>query len=307
MRIKGYKLFLILVCCSYLKGNAQSIPMYSQYMYNMVNINPAYAGSRGVPSLSLIWREQWSGMPGSPSTKSVSYDMPVKENKYGLGVQMFDDKYVNYIRRTGVNLYYSLKIPVSEKGVLSMGLKAGFYNDLKLLTNVDLGAIKAYDPAFASNFNNVIPLAGAGVYYNDDHLYLGFSSPDVITFSSVKNYTSDKSLYQVNSRHFFLTAGYSYDINSDISFKPSMLIKATSGAPVQLDLNTNIWLKNMIGLGVSYRTSESILAMFESQLTPQFRFGYAYDMPFNRPNSHELFLRIEVGSLFPNDKSYKIY
>jgi type IX secretion system PorP/SprF family membrane protein len=220
---------------------------------------------------------------------------------------MFDDKYVNYIRRTGVNLYYSLKIPVSEKGVLSMGLKAGFYNDLKLLTNVDLGAIKAYDPAFASNFNNVIPLAGAGVYYNDDHLYLGFSSPDVITFSSVKNYTSDKSLYQVNSRHFFLTAGYSYDINSDISFKPSMLIKATSGAPVQLDLNTNFWLKNMIGLGVSYRTSESILAMFESQLTPQFRFGYAYDMPFNRPNSHELFLRIEVGSLFPNDKSYKIY
>jgi type IX secretion system PorP/SprF family membrane protein len=273
----------------------------------MVNINPAYAGSRGVPSLSLLWREQWSGMPGSPSTKSVTYDMPVKDNQYGLGVQMFDDKYVNYIRRTGVNLYYSLKIPVSEKGVISMGLKAGFYNDLKLLTNVDLGPIKAYDPAFAANFNKVIPLAGAGVYYNDDHLYLGFSSPDVITFSSVKNYASDKSLYQVNARHFFLTAGYSFDLNEDVSIKPSLLMKATSGAPLQVDVNTNLWLKNMIGLGVSYRSSESVLAMFESQLTPQLRFGYAYDMPFNRPNSHELFLRIEIGSLFPNEKSYKIY
>jgi type IX secretion system PorP/SprF family membrane protein len=291
----------------YLQGNAQSIPMYSQYMYNMVNINPAYAGSRGVPSLSLLWREQWSGMPGSPTTKSVTYDMPMKDKQYGIGIQMFDDKYVNYIRRTGANLYYSLKIPISEKGVLSMGLKAGFYNDLKLLTSVDLGPIKAYDPAFASNFNNVIPLAGAGVYYNDDHLYVGFSSPDIITFSSVKNYASDKSLYQVNARHFFLTAGYSVNLNEDVSVKPSFLLKATSGAPIQVDVNTNLWLKNMIGLGVSYRSSESVLAMLEAQLTPQLRFGYAYDMPFNRPNSHELFMRIEIGGLFPNEKSYKIY
>jgi hypothetical protein len=82
-------------------------------MYNMVNINPAYAGNTGVPTLSAIWREQWVGLPGSPSTKSFSYDMPTENKKMGLGVQLFDDKYVNYIKRTGVNLYYNIKIPVS--------------------------------------------------------------------------------------------------------------------------------------------------------------------------------------------------
>jgi type IX secretion system PorP/SprF family membrane protein len=93
----------------------QSLPMYSQYMYNMVNINPAYAGSRGVPSLSAIWREQWVGLPGSPSTKSFSYDLPTNDKKMGLGVQLFDDKYVNYIKRTGLNMYYISKYQLLTK------------------------------------------------------------------------------------------------------------------------------------------------------------------------------------------------
>ena len=285
----------------------QSLPMYSQYMYNMVNINPAYAGSRGVPSLSAIWREQWVGLPGSPSTKSFSYDLPTNDKKMGLGIQLFDDKYVNYIKRTGLNLYYNIKIPVSEKGVLSMGLKGGLYNDTKNLNNAYLGASSQYltDVTYANNFNRIVPLAGAGIYYNDDKFYAGFSAPDVLVFSKVKDYNSDNALFQVNEVHYFLTAGYSVDINEDLQVKPSVLMKATSGAPVELDLNTNVWLHNVIGAGVSYRTNESILAMLETQVTAQLRFGYAYDMPFKRPNSHELFLRYEFGRLFPNAKSNK--
>ena len=289
------------------EGSSQSIPMYSQYMYNMTNINPAYAGNRGVPSLAFIWREQWSGLSGAPSTKSLTYDMPTNNKKYGFGVQLFDDRYVSVIRRTGVSMYYNLKIPVSEHGVLSFGLKGGFYNDLKMLTNVDLGQISAYDAAYSTNFNKIIPLAGAGVYYNDDHFYAGFSAPDVITFSKVQNYRSDSSLYQVNEVHYFFATGYSFDVNDDVSIKPSLLVKMVSGAPIEADLNTNVWLKNTIGIGGSYRTGESILAMAQVQVTPQFRIGYAYDMPFKVPNTSELFLRLEFGQLFPNSKTHKIY
>ncbi len=299
-------LVLGVLCCQ--KLAAQSLPMYSQYMYNMVNINPGYAGNRSVPSLSAIWREQWVGLPGSPTTKSFTYDAATKDNKNGFGVQLYDDKYVNYIKRTGVNLYYNFKIPVSERGVLSLGLKGGFYNDTKNLNSTYLGASNYQtDVAYATNLNQVVPLAGAGVYYNDDKFYAGFSAPDLIVFSKVKNYNADNSLFQVNEIHYFLTSGYSFDINDEVQLKPSFLLKATSGAPLEIDLNTNIWLKNMVGLGLSYRTAESILGMAEVQVTPQLRFGYAYDMPFKRPNSHELFLRYEFGRLFPNSKSYKLF
>jgi type IX secretion system PorP/SprF family membrane protein len=290
-----------------INGYGQSMPMYSQYMYNMTNINPAYAGNRSVPSLAFIWREQWAGMPGAPSTKSITFDMPTENKKVGLGIQLFDDKYVNVIQRTGLNLFYNLKFPVSDKGVLSLGLKGGFYNDKKMLTNVNLGQVSAYDGAYANNFNRIVPLAGAGIYYNDDHFFAGLSAPDVITLSKVKSYQSDSSLYQVNEVHYFLTTGYSFDINDDVTVKPSLLLKMVSGAPIQTDFNANVWLKNMVGVGASYRSGESVLGMAELQVTPQFRVGYAYDMPFKRPNTSELFLRVEFGHLFPNKKNYKIY
>ena len=301
--MRNYRIVFLYIFCMMLtfESSAQSLPMYSQYMYNMVNINPAYAGSRGVPSLSVLWREQWVGLPGSPSTRSFAYDLPTNDKKMGLGIQLFDDQYVNYIKRTGLNLYYNIKIPVSDKGVLSMGLKGGLYNDTKNLTNAYLGASSQYltDVTFANNFNRIVPLAGAGIYYNDDKFYAGFSAPDILVFSKLKDYNSDNALFQVNKIHYFFTAGYSIDLNEDVQIKPSALLKATSGAPLAFDLNTNIWLHNVIGAGLSYRTNESVLAMLETQVIAQLRFGYAYDMPFKRPNSHELFLRYELGRLFP--------
>lgn len=302
-----YKLAIVVFTFIQIQGYSQSMPMYSQYMYNMTNINPAYAGSRGVPSLAIMWREQWAGLPGAPSTKSITFDMPSENKKVGFGIQLFDDKYVNVIHRTGLNLYYNIKIPVSERGVLSFGLKGGFYNDMRNLTSVNLGQVSAFDAAYATNFNKMVPLAGAGIYYNDDHFFVGFSAPDVITFSKVQTYKSDSSLYQVNEIHYFLTTGYSFDVNEDLTVKPSIMLKAVSGAPIQADLNANVWLRNTIGVGASYRTGESVLGMAEVQISPQFRVGYAYDMPFKTPNTNELFLRLEFGHLFPNNKKYKIY
>jgi type IX secretion system PorP/SprF family membrane protein len=287
---------------------SQSVPMYSQYMYNMTNINPAYAGARIAPSLTALWREQWVGLAGSPSTKTISYDFATNNNKVGLGAQVFDDKYVNNIKRTGLNLMYNIKIQVAEKGMFSAGLKFGFYNDVKNLTSFYQGAISQpnSDPAISNNLNKIVPLAGVGFFYFTDKFYVGASAPDLILFSKVANYATDKSLYQVNNIHYFLTSGYSYDLNEDVNIKPSILIKAVTGAPVEYDLNTNVWLKNIVGVGASYRLRQSVLALAEVQATPQLRVGYAYDMPFIRPNSHEFFLRYEFGRKFPKLNTYKI-
>jgi type IX secretion system PorP/SprF family membrane protein len=304
MRLKcTYILLLMSFLISFNKGQSQSLPMYSQYMYNMVNINPAYAGNRGVPSATLLWREQWAGMPGAPSTKSLSLDLPNSSKTMGYGVQFFDDKYANVLRRTGVNLFYNIKVKVTENGVLGLGFKGGFYNNTKNLTNVDLGPVPGYDLAFASNINKIVPQLGTGVYYNDDHFYLGVSMPDVITFLNKQ----DKNIYQVVDNHFFLTSGYSFNVNEDLEIKPSVMLKAAKGAPLAIDYNTNVWLKNKIGVGVSYRKKESVLALLELQANPKLRIGYAYDMPFNKPNSHELFLRFEFGDVFPSNKTFKIF
>jgi type IX secretion system PorP/SprF family membrane protein len=298
---------IALVWCTSVK--AQSLPMYSQYMFNMTAINPAYAGNRGVGGVTGVWREQWAGLPGAPTTKSLTYDDVNNEKKVGYGVQVFEDKYVSYFNRTGVNLFYSLKVPVSEKGVLSFGIKGGLYNDVKNLNAVYLGvtAQTNTDIAYASNLNKIVPLAGAGLYYNDDKFYLGFSVPDMILFSKVTNYNSDANLYHVNSLHYYLASGYNYIVNDEVAIKPSVLVKAVGGAPIEADLNTNVWLHNTIGVGASYRTSESILAMLEFQATPQLRIGYGYDMPFKMPNTHEILLRYEFGRLFPNSKSFKLF
>ena len=302
------RIFLLFITIFSLnKGIAQSLPLYSQYMYNMVSINPAFAGSRGVPSFSAILREQWSGLPGAPTTKSFTFDLPMKDKKMGFGVQMFEDKYVNYINRTGINLSYNIKVQVSENGVLSLGLKGGFYNDAKNLVDVNLGfGNSSYDAAFASNMNKLVPLAGAGMMYISDKFYAGFSVPDIVVFSNNLKSVSDNNLFQVNELHYFVTSGYSFDVSEDVQIKPSILMKSTSGAPIQFDYNTNIWLRNLLSVGGSYRTGESVLAMAEIQANPQLRFGYAYDMPFKRPNSHELFFRYEYGRLFPKSKPFKI-
>lgn len=304
MRFKSaYILLLMFFLISFKNGQGQSLPMYSQYMYNMVNINPAYAGNRGVPSISFLWREQWAGMPGAPSTKSLSFDLPNNLKTMGYGVQFFDDKYANFLRQTGINLFYNVKMKVTENGVLGLGFKGGFYNNSKNLTSVNLGLVPGYDLAFASNINKLVPQLGTGIYYNDDHFFFGVSMPDIITFIN-KN---DKNIYQVVDNHFFLTSGYSFSVNEDIEIKPSIMFKAANGAPLAIDYNTNIWLKNRIGFGVSYRKKESILALLEFQANSQFRIGYAYDLPFNKPNSHELFLRLEFGEIFPSNKPFKIY
>ena len=276
----------------------QQEPMYSQYMFNMLNINPAYAGSRGAISTVALYRNQWVGFPGAPRTTSFSFDMPLQNKKIGIGAQFYDNR-IGIERTTGFNAMYAFRFQFAGSGTLSLGLQAGLLNYQANYTEVN--TYVPNDPAFSSNVRGILPAFAAGVYYNSDKFYVGFSTPALLK-TKIK-YNNAAEIASVTSRdlHLFLTAGTVFDLNQDLALKPSMLIKAVSGAPVQMDLNVNLWLQNKIAIGASYRTGDAIVGMVEFQFNQQFRFGYAYDKTFSNlgtlaNGTHELMFRMEFGS-----------
>lgn len=278
---------------------AQTEPMYSQYMYNMLGVNPAYAGSREATSLNFFQRRQWVGLAGAPQTTSVSVDGAFNDNKLGWGVQAYDDK-LGVEKADGLNMMMATHIQVSDKGSLSGGLSVGIMNYRIDLMNVQ-GRYTPSDPAFYSNFNKWLPAVGLGLYYNTDKFYAGFSVPNVLKSRLTAFDVMNSGIQKVNSTHIFFTTGYVFDINEEVKIKPSTMIKAVGGAPIEADFNTNLWLRDLIGLGFSYRTGDAMVGMAEAQIYDHLRIGYAYDisispLKYYNNGSHELMFRYEIGN-----------
>lgn len=276
---------------------AQQHPMYSQYMFNMMNINPAFAGSAGVAQVSALFRNQWIEIPGAPQNTSVSFDMPIDEKKIGIGVQFYNEK-LGIERSSGFNLIYALRIPISENGVLSMGIQGGIMNYKATYTNVV--TFESNDPSFYDNVNGLLPAAAAGISYNTDKFYVGFSTPALLKTKVVNN-AADVSSAAGKDLHFYLSSGYNYDVNEDLVLKPSILIKAVIGAPLEYDFNLNVWMQNIFGLGVSYRTGDAIVGIAQLKLGNRLNIGYAFDKTFTNlgtysKGSHELMLRLDIGT-----------
>jgi type IX secretion system PorP/SprF family membrane protein len=303
----------ILICAIMVWGNnvfAQTEPMYSQYMYNMLGVNPAYAGNREATSFNFFQRRQWVGLAGAPQTTSVSIDGAFNDNKLGWGVQTYDDK-LGVERADGVNMMMATHIQVSDKGTLSGGLSVGLMNYRIDLLNVQ-GRYTPSDPAFYSNFNKWLPAVGLGIYYNTDKFYAGFSIPNVLKSRLTAFDVMNSGIQKVNSTHIFFTSGYVFDVNEDVKIKPSTMIKAVGGAPIEADFNTNVWLKNVIGLGFSYRTGDAMVAMAEAQINNNLRVGYAYDitispLKYYNNGSHELMFRYEFGNNNTKIKSTRYF
>ena len=289
---------------------AQTEPMYSQYMYNMLGVNPAYAGNREATSFNFFQRRQWVGLARAPQTTSVSLDGAFNDNKLGWGVQAYDDK-LGVERADGVNMMMATHIQVSDKGTLSGGLSMGLMNYRIDLLNVQ-GRYTPSDPAFYSNFNKWLPAVGLGIYYNTDKFYAGFSVPNVLKSRLTAFDVMNSGIQKVNSTHLFFTSGYVFDVNEDVKIKPSTMIKAVGGAPIEADFNTNVWLKNVIGLGFSYRTGDAMVAMAEAQINNNLRVGYAYDitispLKYYNNGSHELMFRYEFGNNNTKIKSTRYF
>lgn len=280
---------------------AQQDAMYSQYMFNTLSINPAFAGSRGVVSATALGRIQWSGIPGAPRTQTFSVHSPIAKQRIGVGLQVFNDR-VGITKTTGAFMSYAYRLRLG-KSVLSMGLQAGLANFRADYSTVEMSSsLPNGDPSFSQSVNKLIPNFGAGLYLSAKKFYLGLSVPHL-----VNNSLSDNQFKVTNSfisrqyLQWFASTGYSFDINKDFCLKPSMLLKGVYGAPWQLDVSANLWMVERFAFGMSYRSSADLVFMLEMQATPQFRFGYSYDRGVNgiatfNNGSHEFMLRYEIGN-----------
>ncbi|MES2558371.1 MAG: type IX secretion system membrane protein PorP/SprF [Bacteroidota bacterium] len=274
---------------------AQQDAMYSQYMFNMLAVNPAYAGNREVLSITGLTRAQWVGLKGAPVSNTVSIDAPIRNKHIGLGAQLFNEK-IGVTSSTGFYGSYAYRIRL-KKSTLAFGLQGGMVHYTANYTQVILDRTTVNtDKSFKENASVLMPALGAGVFFSDDDYYIGLSVPGL--FSTHITFGNEIEVNKDN--HLFAMAGYVFPLNKDFKLKPSVLLKAVTGAPLELDANINLWMYDRLALGLSYRTGDAAVGMVEVQVAPNFRVGYAYDygltdLSYFHSGSHELILRYEFG------------
>lgn len=279
---------------------AQQDAQYTQYMYNTLSVNPAYAGSRDVLSFVGLYRTQWVGLDGAPDTFTASLHSPVGE-KVGLGLNITHDE-IFITSETYIDLSFSYTLDLSEDSKLALGLKAGGHF-LNIDTDrLNTGAFNQGDADAEINIDNKFsPQFGLGVYYYTDTFYLGLSAPNILeTEHFDENAANNNSFVTAKERvNLYLMAGKTFDLNADLKFKPSALFKIVQGAPLQADLSANFLIKEKLTLGAAYRWSAAFSGMVGFQISDQLMLGLAYDREttelrqFN-DGSYEMFLRYEL-------------
>jgi type IX secretion system PorP/SprF family membrane protein len=296
------KLIIIIVFMSGLSSlKAQQDILVSQYMFNHLLLNPGYAGSKDYMMATLLYRKQWLDWKGAPETQVASLHGPLGLTNFGWGVLLSHDK-IAVTDRTDAYLNAAYHLKVSEKMKLSLGLRAGggYYT----YKNSDLIYWDENDPAFAGDrASRFLPNVGAGAYLYTDKFYAGLSVPTIISYDPARslslNYTSGEVIpHQV--RHYYATTGYAFEMNPDVVFRPSVLVKYVQNAPIETDINLNVLLGQLIWIGGSYRTGDSFVALLELQVSKKLRLGYSYDFTVTdvkdySSGSHEIMLGYDFG------------
>ncbi len=274
--MKRIIIILVMLILGFENSNAQQMPQFTQYMYNTIAINPAYAGSREVLSIVAMGRNQWVGFDGGPQTQTLSINSPLRNEKIGLGLSLINDK-AGFENFTYVYADFSYTINLGDKTKLAFGIDAGatYY---KLSEDLYNGVEVGQDPYFDERLNRWNPNFGAGVLFHSDRWYAGFSIPRLINHD-VNNQTEYAALETV---HYYLIGGYVLDLSKDVKFKPSVLWKYTTGAPISTDFTANFLFVEKFWLGASYRANGkqgAFGALVDFQVSPQFRIGYTYEIP----------------------------
>lgn len=271
---------------------AQQDAQFTQYMYNTINVNPAYAGSRGALSIFALHRTQWVGLDGAPVTNAVSINTPINGSNLGLGVSLINDK-IGPANENTISADLSYTIPTSETFKLSLGIKgtANLFNlDVTKLDPKDAG-----DESF-QNYNKFTPNIGAGIYLHSNKAYLGLSIPN---FIQTNRYDDNDVRIFKEKINYYLIGGYVFDLNQDIKFKPAVITKIVEGAPLQIDVSGNFMFSEKFVVGVAYRWSAALSGMVGFQVSDGLYIGYGYDRETTNlknynSGSHEIFLRYEI-------------
>ncbi len=304
MGLKYFKTILVLILVSgfYIPTlKAQQNAMLSQYMFNMLSINPAYAGNRAVDNVTVLYRNQWAGFDGNPKSSFISWDKRKQDSNVGYGLQMYNDRYGSQ-SANGVQGFYSFRIPFRHS-TLTLGVSGGVFDYVFALGGSNV--FDAFDPALIDE-NVWVPTVGIGTLYFTEKWYVGLSIPTLLkTEVNFSDRVQKVNTFGTNNQ-VFISGGYIYDATNQLSLKPSFLIKSYAAAPLQIDLNLNAWLQNKYGAGFSYRTGDfntggALVGIAEYQITPQIRIGYAYDYNLSAINefskkTHEFLLRYEFDT-----------
>jgi type IX secretion system PorP/SprF family membrane protein len=274
---------------------AQQDSQFTQYMYNTININPAYAGSRGAMSFFGLYRTQWVGLDGAPKTAAFSVHTPINETNLGVGLSFVNDE-IGPTVENAISVDVSYTVPVSEQTKLSFGIKGtgNFFN----LDNGKLDPVNQSDPSL-QNVNTFKPNIGAGVYLHGEKFYVGLSVPNFI--ENKNKFDSNNVAVYTEALNYYLIGGYVFDLSPTVKFKPAVLTKVVVGAPLQIDGSANFMFFDKLTAGVSYRWDAAFSAMAGFQITDGLYVGYAYDHETTNlrkynSGSHEVFLRFELFS-----------
>ncbi len=271
----------------------QQDPQFTQYMYNTMNVNSAYAGSRGHMAITGIHRSQWVGIDGAPVTQTLSIDSPLGKN-VGFGLSVINDE-IGPSEEVYVDLNFSYTIKASETQRLSFGVKGG-----GRLFNLDFtkGQSQNPDNIFQNINNRFLPTVGAGLYLHSNKSYLGVSIPN---FFTDQHYDDIQGSVASERLHFFFIGGLIVDFSENAKFKPAFLVKHVVGAPLSVDLSANFMLYEKFTVGASYRWDDSVSGLAGFQITPGLNIGYAYDYTTTElqrftSGSHEIMIRFELKS-----------
>ncbi|HSP83669.1 MAG TPA: type IX secretion system membrane protein PorP/SprF [Gillisia sp.] len=297
--MKNFYILITMLFAGLFSTQAQQLPQFTQYMYNTISINPAYAGSRDGLSLTALHRSQWAGIDGGPQTQTLSIHSPLTNEKVGLGLSVINDRtgYENYTYLYGD---FSYTINVSADVTLAFGLKGGMsYYDLDEDLFNEPSVIQ--DPFFRERFNKWTPNFGAGLYLSSQDWYLGLSAPKILNNDN-NEFSEYVALEQV---HYYLTGGYVFDLSPNWKLRPTALVKATSGAPLSFDMSGTVIYDEKLYLGATYRIDDAIGAFVDFQIFEPLRIGYGYEYSISdlRPytsGSHEVILIYEMR--FKNTK-----
>lgn len=276
------------------KAFSQQEPQYTQYMHNILTVNPAYAGTGDALNMVLLSRMQWTGLDGAPQTHNFSLHTPIRKYKMGLGFSIVSDDY-GPVNNLFLNVDYAYHVNIMPKTILSMGLNGGLYN-----YHIGLSSLNTEnpDPAFAQDIDQkFIPNAGVGLYLYSPKFFAGASFPRL--FQTALDEEQDRESAFTLQRHFFFMAGYNIDIAPQLIIKPSLITRITEGAPFSADFTARFVFQNTYTVGLSYRTDDSFAAMAGLQLNKQLMVGYAYDISQKELNSfsngsHELVIHFNL-------------
>jgi type IX secretion system PorP/SprF family membrane protein len=291
-------LFLIAILFSTFYSFSQQDSQYTQYMYNTVNINPAYAGSREAMSMFILHRTQWVGLDGAPVTNNASMHTPIGESNFGIGMSFVNDR-IGPTSENTISADLAYFIQITENYRLSVGLK-GTANIFNLDVN-KLNIQDQNDPQFQNLNASFTPNIGAGLYLFSDKNYIGLSVPNMF---ETKHYNDNEVAITRERMHFYLIGGHVFDLSPSVQFKPAFLSKIVSGAPLQVDVTANFLINEKFTIGAAYRWGSAVSGLAGFQISEKLFIGYGYDMETTNlsnynSGSHEIFLRFE---LFKNNR-----